>query len=237
MQSARALLSGASRLVVFTGAGVSADSGVPTFRGADSDALWGKYDPRQLASAEGFRRDPKLVYEWYTWRRSQLATIKPNTAHETIARFGRRGAVVITQNVDGLHERVAPPGAVIHRLHGTLAEDRCSRCTYRERVDLNQPPPLRRCPECRELLRPAVIWFGEPLEPRVWQDAERAAAGADVMLVVGTSGAVYPAAGLVQLAAAGGARIVVVNLEPSPLDDNASVVLHGRAAQIVPQLG
>src|SRR5690242_5428904 len=106
---ARQILAGANRLVVFTGAGVSADSGVPTFRGSSSDALWGKYDPYQLASPQGFSADPKLVYDWYNWRRSQLAKIHPNPAHYAIATLQSRGAIVITQNVDGLHERVAPP--------------------------------------------------------------------------------------------------------------------------------
>lgn len=236
LSKARDLLRAAQRLVVFTGAGVSADSGVPTFRGAAADALWGKHDPRTLASPEGFRRDPKLVYDWYTSRRTQLARLAPNPAHETVAEWQKRGAIVITQNVDGLHERVAPPGAVIHRLHGTLAEDQCARCEYREPVDLNAPPPLRNCPRCPGLMRPAVVWFGEALDPRVWSAAERAAEQADVLIVVGTSGEVYPAAGLVELAAASGAKVITVNLEPGSMDQLCEVALHGRAAEVLPQL-
>jgi NAD-dependent deacetylase len=209
--------------------------GVPTFRGA-ADALWGEYDPHQLASPQGFARDPKLVYDWYTWRRSQLARIEPNPAHHTIARWQGRGAVVITQNVDGLHERCAPDGAVIHRVHGTLAEDRCSSCSYRQPVDLNDLPTLRPCPTCGSLLRPAVVWFGESLDPEVWSACLDAARSADVFAVVGTSGEVYPAAGLVQIAASAGAKVIVVNLEPGPLDDLATVVLSGRAAELLPQL-
>ena len=226
----------AKRLVVFTGAGVSADSGVPTFRGAAADALWGKYDPRQLASPQGFARDPKLVYDWYTWRRSQLAKVEPNPAHQTIARWQKNGAVVITQNVDGLHERCAPDGAVIYRVHGTLAEDRCSACEHREAVDLHNLPTLRACPKCGELLRPAVVWFGESLDPDVWRGSMAAARSADALLVVGTSGEVYPAAGLVEIAASAGAKVVIVNLDPGPLDDLADVTLHGRAAEILPQI-
>ena len=140
LEHARDLIANAVRPVIFTGAGVSADSGVPTFRGAAADALWGKYDPRQLASPQGFARDPKRVYDWYTWRRSQLAQVEPNPAHHAIARLQERGAAAITQNVDGLHERVAPAGAAVHRLHGTLAEDRCSGCEYRESIDLHALP-------------------------------------------------------------------------------------------------
>jgi len=236
LSAARDIISSARRLVVFTGAGVSADSGVPTFRGAAADALWGKYDPRQLASPQGFARDPKLVYDWYTWRRSQLARIEPNPAHHTIAHWQKRGAVVITQNVDGLHERCAPPAAAIHRLHGTLAEDRCSSCPHREPVDLHNLPTLRPCPTCQSLLRPAVVWFGEALDPQVWSASLAATRSADAFVVIGTSGEVYPAAGLVERAASSGARVIVVNLEPGPLDELATVALHGRAADVVPQL-
>jgi len=230
------IISEARRLVVFTGAGVSADSGVPTFRGAAADALWGKYDPRQLASPEGFAKDPKLVYDWYTWRRSQLAKVEPNAAHHTIAHWQKRGAVVITQNVDGLHERCAPPDAVVYRLHGTLSEDRCSSCDHRENVDLKNLPALRACPSCNDLMRPAVVWFGEALDPQVWRGAMAAAKSADVLLVVGTSGEVYPAAGLVEVAASTGAKVVIVNLDPGGLDSLAAVTIHGRAAEILPQI-
>ena len=235
---ARRIISDAKRLVVFTGAGVSADSGVPTFRGAAADALWGKYDARQLASPQGFARDPKLVYDWYTWRRSQLAKIEPNAGHRVIAQWqeGEKGAVVITQNVDGLHERCAPAGAVIHRVHGTLGEDRCSSCEHREVVDLNNLPSLRACPRCGEPMRPGVVWFGETLDPEVWRGAMKAVQSADALVVIGTSGEVYPAAGLVEVAASAGAKVVVVNLEEGPLDSFATVALHGRAAEVLPQI-
>jgi NAD-dependent deacetylase len=235
---ARQILAAAQRLVVFTGAGVSADSGVPTFRGSSTDALWGKYDPYQLASPQGFAADPKLVYDWYNWRRSQLAKIHPNPAHHAIATLQAKGAVVITQNVDGLHERVAPPGATTLRLHGTIASDRCNNpaCPHTEPIDLANLPPLRNCPTCGDYLRPAVVWFGESLDPAIWQAAQQACQSADAMLVVGTSGQVHPAAGLVALASRNGAKIIVVNLDPSPFDDDVDVALHGRAAEIVPRL-
>jgi NAD-dependent deacetylase len=240
---ARTLLSQSRRHVVFTGAGVSADSGVPTFRGvagASGDTFWGKYDPMQLASPRGFRADPKLVYDWYNWRRSQLANIQPNHAHHAIARLqAARNAVLITQNVDGLHERVAPSGAVIHRVHGTISADRCmnANCGHTEQVNFNNLPPLRDCPKCRrERMRPAVVWFGEALDQALWQLCLRACEGADVLLVVGTSGEVYPAAGLVDVAANAGAKVILANLEPGPLDAVADIAFHAKAAEIIPQL-
>jgi NAD-dependent deacetylase len=238
VERARTLLATAKRPVVFTGAGVSADSGVPTFRGASANALWGKYSPQQLASPQGFRADPTLVYEWYMWRRSQLAEVRPNAAHEAIAELQRRsGAVVITQNVDGLHERVAPQDALVLRLHGTLAEDRCMdpACGSIEAIDFAKQPSLRRCARCRvNYMRPAVVWFGEALDRAVWEAAEAAARQAEVMLVVGTSGEVWPAAGLVEIASRR-ADVVVVNPEPGPLDELATVVIRGGAAETVPR--
>jgi NAD-dependent deacetylase len=239
VDQARSLLAAAKRPVVFTGAGVSADSGVPTFRGASANALWGKYSPQQLASPQGFKADPTLVYEWYMWRRSQLAKVQPNPAHHAIAEWQRRsGAIVITQNVDGLHERVAPPGGTVLRLHGTLAEDRCmdEACGNVEAIDLEKQPSLRRCPNCRtHYMRPAVVWFGEPLDRAVWNAAESAARQTDVMLVVGTSGEVWPAAGLVEMASRRG-EVIVVNPEPGPLDELGTVVIRGGAADTVPEI-
>jgi NAD-dependent deacetylase len=217
LSAARQILADAKRLVVFTGAGVSADSGVPTFRGASASALWGKYDPTQLASPQGFAADPKLVYDWYNWRRSQLAEIEPNAAHHAIARLQERGATVL-------------------RLHGTIASDRCSVCDYTEEIDFKQLPPLRACPQCGEYLRPAVVWFGESLDPTVWRAAEQACRHADAMLVVGTSGEVYPAAGLVHFANQNRAKTILVNLEASDLDYKIDIALNGRAAEVVPLL-
>lgn len=239
IDKARQILTAAKRPVAFTGAGVSADSGVPTFRGASGDTFWGKYDPMQLASPQGFRADPKLVYDWYNWRRSQLATILPNPAHHAIARLQQRtGAAVITQNVDGLHERVAPPQGLVHAVHGSLAFDRCNSptCDYEEEVDFAKPLPLRKCPLCGEYLRPGVVWFGEALDEALWQICLWACEEADAMLVVGTSGEVYPAAGLVDVARRSGAPVVLVNLEPGPFDARVEVALHGRAGEIVPRI-
>lgn len=245
---AREILRAASRVVVFTGAGVSADSGVPTFRGSGGDSFWGKYDPMQLASPQGFAADPKLVYDWYNWRRGHLANVQPNPAHHAIAELqARGGATVITQNVDGLHERIAPPGATVLRLHGTIAADKCQNpyCEYTEDIDVANLPPLRRCPRCAARLegaevppymRPAVVWFGESLDPTVWNAAVRACESADAMLVVGTSGEVFPAANLVRIAIGRRAKVVVVSLEPGPWDGLVDAALRGRAADLVPAI-
>jgi NAD-dependent deacetylase len=236
IERARELIAAAERLVVFTGAGVSADSGIPTFRGSGDNSFWGKYDPQQLATPEGFATDPQLVYDWYNWRRSQLAHVQPNAAHHAIAGWQKtKRATVITQNVDGLHERLASPAALLLRLHGSLADDRCCGCEYRESVDFHNLPKLRKCSRCGALMRPDVVWFGEALDAGVWEMAEQAASDCDLMLVVGTSGEVYPAAGLVHIASRRG-EVIIVNLDPGSLDQTAAVALHGKAGEIVPKL-
>jgi len=236
INKARDLLARAERLVIFTGAGVSADSGIPTFRGSGDSSFWGRYDPRALATPEGFAENPRLVYDWYNWRRSQLRAIQPNPAHHAIAHWQRtRRAALITQNVDGLHERLAPPQSLGIRLHGSLADDRCCACDWRESVDFANLPPLRKCPRCGALVRPDVVWFGECLDPDIWALAEDTVRECDLMLVVGTSGEVFPAVGLVDLASER-ADIIIVNLDPGALDHIAAVALHGKAADIVPKL-
>ena len=233
---ARAAILSAMNIVVFTGAGASADSGIPTFRSPSGEGFWGKYSPWQLATPEGFAADPKLVYDWYNRRRRQLAEVHPNPAHVAISTLQQKaGAVVITQNIDGLHERVAPAGAMVLPLHGTIAADRCSHCTTREQIHVASPPELRGCPRCGRWMRPDVVWFGEPLDPSTWSRAEEAVRACDLMLVVGTSGEVWPAAGLVHLAAKR-ATVVAVNFDPGEIDAIATLTLHGRAAEIVPQL-
>jgi len=224
----------ARRIVVLTGAGMSAESGVPTFRDAQA-GLWADFRPEQLATEEAFRADPRRVWDWYALRREGVARVAPNAGHAAIAGFQQRHPgrmTVVTQNVDGLHQRAGSPGVLA--LHGNIAEDRWldrpRACCNLDAIEGGRPP---RCAVCGNLRRPAVVWFGEMLPQRELAQAEAAAAACDLMLVVGTSGVVYPAAGL---ARATRGRVVVVNPQASELDDAADVVLTGTAAQVLPEL-
>jgi NAD-dependent deacetylase len=258
---AAARLRAARRLVVFTGAGVSAESGVPTFRGAGG--LWRSFRPEELATPEAFARDPRTVWEWYAWRRDLVAACAPNAAHRAIARHAARlvaaggSAVIATQNVDGLHERAAAdeaaasdlPAAPVLALHGSLFATRCARCAWRApapdtdgttvagaALDTASVETLPRCPACGALLRPGVVWFGEALDPAVLDAAFAAAAAADACLVIGTSALVQPAASIATTAARAGAALVEVNAEATPLSAQATVSLRGAAASLVPRL-
>lgn len=222
------------RLVVFSGAGLSAQSGIPTFRGGCDHPLWSEYDPMKLASPEGFASDPDLVIKWYNWRRQQLAEAAPNAAHHALASL--MNATLVTQNVDDLQERTGTHEDHVLHLHGSIAHDRChDQCGWSERVDLAEPPGMRQCPACGAAARPGVVWFGESLPHETWEQAAHACAHADCMLVIGTSGVVQPAASLVELAGSAGAFVVNINPEPTPLDDLADASVHGGAAEVIPQ--
>jgi len=221
-------------VAALTGAGISAESGLPTFRGPGG--LWRNYRAEQLATPEAFHRDPKLVWEWYDWRRSVHAKCQPNPGHMALAELQSRHPrfVLVTQNVDDLHER-AGSRDVIH-LHGSIWLLRCLACGREEpndRVPLDPLPPV--C-ACGGMLRPAVVWFGEPLPERELATAVAAAQQAGVFLVVGTSSMVYPAAALPRVALEHGARVIEVNPEPTDLTRFAQVSLRGRAGEILPQL-
>ena len=237
MVAAQRLINNATRVVCFSGAGLSAESGVPTFRDAQANggALWAKFDPMTLASPPGFERDPEAVIEWYNWRRRAVAEASPNAAHRALA--AAKAIVNVTQNVDDLLER-AGAASVLH-LHGSIAADHCEhRCGCVEAIDLRNPPPLRPCPRCgpRSRMRPGVVWFGESLPDDAWLAAERACRSCEVMLVVGTSAAVYPAAGLIGLPRASGAKIVVINTQSSDASALADIELIGQAGEILPGL-
>ncbi len=233
IEEARRILAGARRIVSFSGAGLSAESGVPTFRDPQTGGMWAKYDPMVLASPEGFAADPEMVIDWYALRRRTVAAAMPNAAHAALAR--RPDMVHVTQNVDDLLERAGAERVI--RLHGELAADRChGPCGYREAIDLARPPGLRDCPCCGSRLRPDVVWFGEPVPSEAWQAATEACSECEALLVVGTSAAVYPAAGLIGLARAGGAAIVVVNTQRSAASGLADVELLGKASAVVPAL-
>ena len=224
----------ARRIVLLSGAGMSAESGVPTFRDAQS-GLWAKFRPEELATEEAFRARPQMVWDWYALRREMIAKVEPNAGHHAVAAFQQRHPgrlTVVTQNVDGLHQRAGSPGVLA--LHGNIAEDKWldapRACCGRQAPADGRPP---RCPACGNLRRPAVVWFGEMLPPWELAAAEEAAAQCELMLVVGTSGVVYPAAGL---ARATRGRVVIVNPEPTELDDVADAVLEGTAAALLPEL-
>jgi len=249
---ARELLAAAARVVVLTGAGVSAESGVPTFRGAGG--LWKQFRPEELATPEAFARDPRLVWEWYGWRRGLVAGCRPNPAHLALARWMRAhpGVTLVTQNVDDLHERAAedpavaltplaaPLGDRFLKLHGSLFRSKCTRCAYamahRDPVDAASADTLPRCPSCGVLLRPDVVWFGEMLPPGATQAAFAAAARAQACLVVGTTGAVYPAAGVAHEAQRAGAPLIVVDPGETDYDAMADLKLVGAAGEILPAL-
>lgn len=234
MDTARRWIAEARSVVVLTGAGVSAESGVPTFRGPGG--LWRERRPEQLASPEAFNRDPKFVWEWYDWRRTVLKDVQPNPAHFAIAELERKkdGFLLVTQNVDGLHDKAGSQKAV--KLHGDIWTLRCLTCGVArrdERAPLPQVPP--HC-ECGGMLRPGVVWFGEALPGEAWQRAEAATRSAELVIVVGTSAVVYPAAGLVPLAKACGARVIECNMEETPYSAGLDRSFRGKAGELLPAL-
>lgn len=233
-ETLRRLLREGGTIAALTGAGVSAESGLATFRGPDG--LWEGRDPMDLASYHAFDRDPETVWRFYDWRRKQAARAEPNAGHRALAELEslRPGFTLVTQNVDGLHERAGSRDVI--RLHGTLWRLRCER-EGREhddrRADLGALPP--RC-DCGGRLRPAVVWFGEPLPMDALERAEAAVREAAVVLVAGTSGMVYPAAGLPSVARAFGAHVVEINPDRTALSDHVDERLEGPSGEILPAL-
>jgi NAD-dependent deacetylase len=228
----------AARITVLTGAGVSAASGVPTFRGPDG--LWKNFRPEALATADAFGRDPSLVWEWYAWRRFRIASCEPNPAHHVLAEWSKRfpNFKLITQNVDGLHERAGTVNTI--RLHGSIWEvscwQGCAKSPRRWRDDtLNFATIPPRCPYCGGLIRPGVVWFGETLDTDVVNDA-MAAMACDVFMTIGTSAVVYPAAGFVEQARRQGAFTVEINPEATPATSTVNLALAGGAELVLPEI-
>lgn len=231
LSAARQRLAEAESIAVLTGAGISAESGIPTFRGAGG--LWRNFRPEDLATPEAFGRDPRTVWEWYLWRRGLIDATGPNAGHRALVALEQQRPrfTLITQNVDGLHDRAG--SRRILKVHGDIWQSRCVGCPYQRKDRALEyealPPP---CPECGQPLRPGVVWFGEALPRIVWAEAERAVSQADVLLVVGTSAQVYPAAGLI-----GMARFVIeVNVDATPFSARAAILLKGPSGEILPAL-
>jgi NAD-dependent deacetylase len=214
-------------LVVLTGAGVSAESGIPTFRGADG--LWRTYRVEDLATPTAFQQDPKLVWEFYAWRRELIAACEPNKAHLLLAEIEKQTSdfTLITQNVDGLH--TAGGSDNVLELHGSIWRLRCSRCEHRweDRSTLEKLPPS--CPACGAMARPDVVWFGETLDPKILERAFDVTQHAQVMLIIGTSGFVHPAAGLPRLCKSHGGRLIEINLEVTPFSGFSDKVYRSMA--------
>lgn len=227
-------LKAARRITVLTGAGISAESGISVFRGAEG--LWRKRRAETLATPEAFTTDPVLVWEWYNCRREKVAAAQPNQGHLALAELERQTEdfTLVTQNVDGLHDRAGSARPL--KLHGDIWELRCQGCgAHSSNYDVPVSPIPPACP-CGGLLRPGVIWFGEPLPQDVLDEAIRASARVELFLVVGTSSVVYPAAALPQLAKQQGARLVEINLEETPLTPLADLTVLGKSGSILPLL-
>jgi len=222
----------AKSVVFFTGAGISAESGIPTFRG--KDGIWNKLKPEELANFNAFMKNPQMVWEWYNHRKKIIHESKPNAAHTTIAEMQKYFDVtVVTQNIDNLHRRAG--SKKIYELHGNIERNYCVNCKtfYNEEHDFSSGVP--KC-KCGGLIRPDVVWFGEFLPEDQFSGGEKAAMDCDIFFVVGTSAIVYPAAGLINVAESAGAAIVEVNLEETSLSYLAEYSFYGKAEEILPEI-
>jgi len=229
------LLRVVAKLVALTGAGVSQESGLRTFRDAQT-GLWAQYKPEELASPEAFRRDPKLIWDWYAWRREAVKGVRPNRGHYALAEIEKRAPkfTLITQNVDGLHSMAGNQNVL--ELHGNILRVRCADCyTFTETWE-DDTESVPRCRECSGLLRPDVVWFGEALPRDQLEAAVEAARSCDVFLSIGTSGVVQPAASLAFAAHNRGAVVIEINAEPTPLTSKADYVLECKSGEILPGL-
>lgn len=227
-------LGAAQRVCVLTGSGISAESGVPTFREAQT-GLWEQYDPHELATPEAFRRDPALVWRWYRWRRELVRGVEPNPGHHALARLAGLvpALTLVTQNVDGLHQRAGSDGVI--EFHGNLFEDRCfvEGCIVRD-ADMSAEVPV--CPGCGGMLRPGVVWFGEAIPETAMHAAAAAVSGCDLFFSIGTSALVWPAAGLADAARQQGAGVVEINLDPTPLSSQTDFCVQGKSGSLLPEL-
>ena len=235
-------LGSARDIAVLTGAGISTDSGIPTFRG--EDGLWRNFRAEDLATPEAFARNPQLVWEWYDWRRGLIASKAPNAGHYALAEIEKRSPrfTLITQNVDGFHALAGSRSLI--ELHGNIWKVRCTRCGQ---VSVNRDVPIQILPYCQAtssspsgrcegLLRPHIVWFGEALDAMDIENSVAALQSCDLLLVIGTSGVVWPAASFAEIAKSSGAFVVEVNLKPSAQSGVVDVALQGRASEVLPRL-
>jgi NAD-dependent deacetylase len=232
---ARTHLASARHVTILTGAGISADSGVPTFRG--TDGLWRNFRAEDLATPEAFERSPQLVWEWYNWRRELIATKQPNPAHIALVgleRLRHDTFWLITQNVDGLHRTAG--SRRLSEIHGNIWKVRCTGCGVISENRVIPLPLLPTCSLCHALLRPHIVWFGESLWEEDLRRCDQAIKACDLFLVIGTSGVVYPAAGFASVAKEVGALVIEINLESTPQSDLVDLSLQGRAKDLVPLL-
>lgn len=228
-------LRAAESVSVLTGAGVSAESGVPTFRG--DDGLWKKFKPEELANFDAFIRNPELIWEWYKHRKQIVASIQPNPGHYALVELEKRYKrfSVITQNIDNLHQRAG--SKTVYELHGNIERNYCISCKREfSNQEIFQKNNIPRCDICNGLIRPDVVWFGELLPVDVWEVAEETANHAEIFFSIGTSAIVYPAASLPTVAKRSGAYLVEINTEPTPLTDIADEFLAGKSGEILPRL-
>ena len=236
ISKAAELIKSSKYVIAFTGAGISAESGIPTFRG--SDGLWRRFRAEELATPEAFARDPKKVWEWYKWRMEIIRKARPNPAHIALASMEAAGILkaVITQNVDGLHTLAGSRNVI--ELHGNIWRVRCSNpaCGFKSRLDRPPEEVPPKCPICGSLLRPDVVWFGEPLPPDAWERAVREASKADLVIVVGTSGAVMPAALVPKIVKDRGGKVIEVNISESAITPIADVFIKRRASEALPKI-
>jgi NAD-dependent deacetylase len=227
-------LRGARSVAVLTGAGVSAESGVPTFRG--HDGLWKRFRPEELATVEAFMENPQRVWEWYQHRLEIMSTVEPNPGHVALRDLEDLFEVltVITQNIDGLHQRAGSRHVI--ELHGNIRRNRCSTCGHRhDQIDLAEKPTVPIC-HCGGAIRPDVVWFGESLPQQAIEEAYLVSAGSEVFLSVGTSALVYPAASLPIVALQQGAYVVEINVEPTELTPRVHQFIRGRSGEVLPRL-
>ncbi len=225
----------AEHIVVFTGAGISAESGVPTFRG--EDGIWKKLKPEELANFDAFMRNTELVWEWYKSRKRIMQTVQPNAGHYAIAEMEQyfKHVSVITQNIDNLHRRAG--STTVFELHGNIERNYCIGCgKLYPNENILQSDEIPHCMSCKGLIRPDVVWFGEMLPEDEWNNSVQAAEFADICFVVGTSSIVYPAASIPQIAKRAGAYIVEINIEPTELTLFADETLLGKSGELLPKI-